>query len=395
MVKSAISISFSYFLRYGLQLLGFLLVAKILGPYTFGIFSAILALSMLLGPIAEWGGYTLILRESKEGIPVSESLNAAIFVTTLMSVGLVVAGLLVRAALFPALPLWPLLLVLITELLGSRMNMLATAAFSAVSKFRMISFFQVLIGALRLTMASLLYVFHGGLLAWSVLYCVSGIGLGLLALYVVYQTCGLGVISYARMKKQVRTGGWFVLSIASQSLYMQADKLCLAFFSTPEIVGYYAIATRCLAVAYMPLNAILTVYAPKFFRLGQRHLRWAKKLGQKVLILTLGYALIASLLLYAGSFFLPMILGDPYALSAYILRYLIIVLIIQAVYYPMIDALNGGYREKTRTSLQLIAMAVNIGINLLLIPFFSWHGAVVALVLSQSILCLSWAVGRR
>jgi O-antigen/teichoic acid export membrane protein len=84
----------------------------------------------------------------------------------------------------------------------------------------------------------------------------------------------------------------------------------------------------------------------------------------------------------------PHVLGKNYALSVVALRWLALLPVIRTIHSFYSDALTAAGRQGLRMTLQLFVALFNIGINLWLIPAYSWRGAVISSLISDVLLAV-------
>ena len=91
--------------------------------------------------------------------------------------------------------------------------------------------------------------------------------------------------------------------------------------------------------------------------------------------------------------FIPFILGDEFTEAIGALLWLSPLPAIAAFQYLAADTLTGSGHQKARSMVQLAAAVINIGLNIWLIPQFSWKGAAWATLISDSLrlVCL-WLI---
>jgi O-antigen/teichoic acid export membrane protein len=98
---------------------------------------------------------------------------------------------------------------------------------------------------------------------------------------------------------------------------------------------------------------------------------------------------------------LPYILGPSFEASSSALRWLCLLPLIRCFHYAAGTTITGSVSQWYRTVQQLAAAALNIALNALLIPRFSWQGAALASLLTDGALaamnwlCVTWLILRQ
>jgi O-antigen/teichoic acid export membrane protein len=199
---------------------------------------------------------------------------------------------------------------------------------------------------------------------------------------------------------EAREGLLFALSLGSQNTYNDIDKTLVATLSGSYAAGIYTAAYRAIDVAFAPVRSLVYAAYPAFFQHGQNGLRASAAYGRRLLVPSLLYGVVGSVLLWLAAPLAGLVLGGGYAEAAVALRWLIPLLLVKIVHYLGQDALTGGGRQGVRTALQLAVVACNVLLDLILIPRYGWRGAAWATLAGEGLLAVavwsaaSWLGGR-
>jgi len=101
------------------------------------------------------------------------------------------------------------------------------------------------------------------------------------------------------------------------------------------------------------------------------------------------YAALMFFVLLGAAPVVPMILGAEYARTAEALRWLALLPLFKAIHYFLADSLTGAGYQGTRTAMQILVAVLNVGLNLWLIPAYSWRGAAWASLASDGALVIA------
>jgi O-antigen/teichoic acid export membrane protein len=175
-----------------------------------------------------------------------------------------------------------------------------------------------------------------------------------------------------------REGLWFAISPSTQVVNNDADKFMLARLANPSQAGIYGAAYRVLSAAFLPVQALLTMTYPRFFREGGHGIHHSGRYAWRWLPAALGYSLGAAGLIFAGAPLVVKLLGSQFRDTAFVLRQLAILPALKAVQFLFADSLSGADFQSLRVLLQAGAAALNVALNLLWMPELGWHGAVRA-----------------
>jgi O-antigen/teichoic acid export membrane protein len=85
---------------------------------------------------------------------------------------------------------------------------------------------------------------------------------------------------------------------------------------------------------------------------------------------------------------LPLAFGPSFRESVAALRWLCLLPVFRALHYAWGSAITGSASQWNRTATQFGAAALNLALNFLLIPRWSWQGAAIASLLTDGALAL-------
>jgi O-antigen/teichoic acid export membrane protein len=70
-----------------------------------------------------------------------------------------------------------------------------------------------------------------------------------------------------------------------------------------------------------------------------------------------------------------MVLGPKYEEVVGAVRWLALIPLLRCIHSFLADALSGAGFQRTRTAVQVVVALVNIALNLMVLPRYSWRGA--------------------
>jgi len=372
----------------------FVVVARALGARGFGAFAAALALVSILAPFAALGtGNLLVMHVARRPEEFARRFGNALVAIPLAGVPLLGLVLLLRAAAVPGLSVRLVLALGIAELFLSRLVDTAGQAFQAYERMLATALLSVLAPVLRLG-AGIAFVSVAARRpeSWALWYLGATAVAAALALAVAVRLLGRPRPSRTLDLRELPTGAAFSLAQSSASIYTDIDKTMLARLGSLGAAGIYAAAYRATAMAFVPVISLLQACYARFFRHGEDGIRGTLGFARRLLPFALAYGAAASLVLFAAAPLAPLVLGRDFAASTGALRWLAALPLIQALYYLAGDTLTGAGRQGLRSVVQLAAAALNVGLNLLLIPAYGWQGAAWATLASLGFLAAAlWA----
>lgn len=394
-VKNALWLFWGFGFRLGIQVIYFILLARILGSEAYGRFAGVLAVVTVLSPFASWGsGNILIKHVSRNPGLFSFYWGSALTITLLTGIALSLLSSLIVALVFD----WQTALALslpiaLGDLVGVRLADVSSQAFQSRERMRGTSLLWVVISLSRLLGTLILAVFPQlGLYGWAFLYALSGLLAGAVGVIWVTLRLGKGVLGLAPLRGEWKEGFYFSLSLASQGAYNDVDKALLSRLDSDLVAGNYASAYRVLEATFAPIRAILYASYPRFFQAGHAGLKSSRSFALSLLPLGLIFSLLGGGIVWATAPFLPLLLGQDYSLSVHIAPLMAPVLVLRTLHYLAADALTGAGYQGVRSAVQLVVALVSLALNLWLIPAHGWLGAVWSTWVSQGLLVLLlWA----
>jgi O-antigen/teichoic acid export membrane protein len=193
--------------------------------------------------------------------------------------------------------------------------------------------------------------------------------------------------------RELSDGFSFSLSNSSISIYNDIDKTFLVSLGESKANGIYSAAYRIVDVATAPIYSLYSAAFPRFFQEGSKGVRAAADFSRKLMKRTTIYGILAAVGMFLGASLLPYVMGKSFTESVSALRWLCLLPLIRSFHYAWGTAITGSSPQWYRTATQLGAAGTNLLLDALLIPRWSWHGAAIASLLTDSSLVLtSWLV---
>jgi len=378
------------------QAAAFVLLAGGLGAREFGVWTSLAACSGVIVHVAGFGFGNLLVRDTardRSSFPVS--WGNALLVTSISGAALTVLATLSATPILPrATPPTVVAAVFVSDLLFSRLATLTATACQGLGRIGAMVRIHATLQALRLgaVIAWMLGAPQRSLGSWAAMYAGASAAACALALGWSWLRLARPSVSLARLRRECRDGAGFVVSPFTQVLNNDADKVVLGRLGALDALGAYGAAYRVLSVAFLPVQALLSVTYPGFFERGRRGLAASSGLARSLAPRALGCALLASVAVVAGAPLLPRLLGPGFEESARILRWLSVLPLLKAVQCLCGDAMTGADLQRRRTAIQGGLALANVALNILLDPVFGWRGAAAATLASDSMLAVAlWA----
>lgn len=183
-------------------------------------------------------------------------------------------------------------------------------------------------------------------------------------------------------------------SIVLGLIYFKIDTIMLSVMKTPHEVGIYGVAYKILEILIVFPGMFISTMLPLFSRTATEDFKKFKSLSQY----SLNFLILFMVPVVIGGFLLarPLIIllsGQSFAASADALKILIIatgVIFIGNLFGHLIVAVGA---QKKMIKVYFIGALLNIALNLILIPDFSYIGSSIATLITELlVLALSIAI---
>jgi O-antigen/teichoic acid export membrane protein len=379
------------------QAASFVLIARALGPQGYGAFVSVAAVVAFIAPFAGLGSGNILIKHVARDTSQFEKYWAHALVLTTCTGSILLAVVVVTAPFVLPPTISPLLMftVALSDLLFARLWDVSGQAFQSFKRLRQTAQIHILFNASRLGAAGVLafFIVTPEPLVWSLLYLCSSCISAAIGIWLVHRHLAPSRFSLNRTTYELREGAYFSLGLSAQSIYNDIDKALLTRFATFEATGIYAAAYRIIDVSFMPVRALLYASYSDFFQHGAAGIDGSRNVTRRLLPIVWTYALLAGAALYLAAPIIPALLGSEYDDVRQAIRWLVVLPLLKATHYLFADALTGAGFQGIRTSTQVLVALVNILLNLVLIPTYSWVGAAWASLASDLVLALAlWGI---
>lgn len=376
--------------RSAIQAVAFVLVARTLGARGYGAFAGVVALVAVASPFVGLGTENLLVKHvARRPESLAEQWGRAIWWTTITAVVFGAAATAIAHLTFPhSIGLGLVAAVVVADMWLARLISAATRLYQAIYRVARVAQLFTLLSAARLAaaLAMVSLVPAADPATWALLYVAATAIATLISAGIVAVECGAPRWSALSLKGEWREGLYFSLGLSATRISIDVDKTMLAQLGSLAAAGIYSAAYRIVDVATTPVQALLTSLYASFFSEGAKGPDGPTKYLGRLLPSTLIYTGGVAIVLYALAPIMPLILGPQFADSIPALRWLAAVPILYGIHRLHAQLLTGADRQGIRTFGEALAAAMNAGLNLWLIPAYSWKGAVWATLSSESLL---------
>jgi len=381
-------------------------IARYLGPSNFGILAFALAFTGIFGVLTDFGLEPLTIREVARDKSLASKYLANIsgmkIILVTVSFGLI--ALTINLLGYPKQTIKVIYLVSLSVIFSAFTTMFYSI-FQAYERMEYQSLWQILNSALML--GGVIFAIKCNLSVVefaSVYFLVSTVGLAY-SFTIFRMKFSNPALAWSLRKIEVDWSFWkptikealpFGLAITFMMIFYWIDSVMLSLMKGDAVVGWYNAAYRMvLVLLFIPNSFIAAIYPimSKFYKISQNSLLLSFEKSFKYLTV-LGIPIGVGTTLLAKRFIL-VIFGPEYMNSILPLE----ILVWSSVFIFMSQALGNLFnclnRQSIVTKTTGICVALNVTLNLILIPKYSLIGASIATVLTEItslILLFVWSI---
>jgi O-antigen/teichoic acid export membrane protein len=376
------------------SLVSFYLLGRHLGPSGYGLYVALYAIVTPLGAFAYSGTMLTMmqyaLRERQERTLV---VRSCLSLTVSQGAVLALAGALVTHLVLPKLSVPTIALIFASELIVSPLVEFAATTtqmiggFAASTPIRMAP-----IIAKVLSLAALAATHELTLESVAIVYVSTNAVLAVACLRLVVRRYQITVRPGHIHGAHLRDSMTFAVGMSSLSLQNDSDKLVLSAYHFEREGGLYAAAYRIVQLGLVPISALVDATHLRFLEHDSRqynqHLRRSIKFASAAVL----YGVVVAVGLWFAAPLPGLIVGSQFKQSATIIRFLVPLVPLRALSSFPMNGLMGLGKVRARTALLMISAAVSFTSYVILVPRYTWKGAVAGTMISESFLAIcTWS----
>jgi O-antigen/teichoic acid export membrane protein len=368
----------------------FVCLARALGVSGYGAFVGVTALVAILAPYVGWGAGVLLIQGTVRDTSTFRAWwGYAISATIVSGAALVLVVVALSRVVLPGtIGVGLVCAIGLADLVFNRLVEVSGQAALAFHQLRRTAQLQVLPTFVRMLAAAAMLLSPalatpGG---WALLYLAATAAASVVAVALVSADHGLPQLRGSLRLRQAQNGFYFSVAMSAQSVYNDIDKTLLARLGTLSSVGIYGAAYRIMDVSFIPVRSLLAAAYARFFEHGAAGMGAALGFARRLVPLAAAYAAAAGLALYLVAPLLPLVLGDEFTETVQAVRWLAVIPLLRALHCFAADALTGADRQGIRSAIQVAVAVVCVGLNLWLIPLYSWRGAAGASIACDALL---------
>lgn len=385
LAKNTVFGTLSLGIRAVIQAVYLLIVSRWLGAEGYGLFAGSVAFVILVAPLANWGSPLLLTRYIAENRNSSRAMWATALVQTGVIGSMLVIGMLaIMGVVLPQhLPLWPMLLIALSELILLPTAQAATSHCFALEKggASAISICLVPIGR-TLVMLSVIVAGFSGSPEYAALAHFIGSLLGFfVAIAVVTSIDGWPAWrERLSLREATRQGTPYAISNVAGAGYQEVDKVLMLQLLGAAIVGPYTVAFRVASIFVLPISALISATLPRLMANGAGG---NVRTYRVVLLTALGYGLLASLGIIIIAPLVPQLFGEDYHEATSYLLLLAPWPALFALRQCLAAKLTATGRQHIRSITEVVGLVCIAVLNLVFLPRIGVNAAAWALIVTE------------
>ena len=185
------------------------------------------------------------------------------------------------------------------------------------------------------------------------------------------------------IKDIFKTSYPMALSTISYFLMQSIDVLFLGSFDSFETIAHYSVSVKLATVTSLALISVNIVIAPKIAQsYNDKNFLELKSMIRKATRISLAICIPILVIVFVFSEYILLIFGDGYLLAKNAFLILLLAQLFNCICGPSALYLNMTGRQKKLNVILLISLAINVILNLILIPEFGMLGAALGTSLS-------------
>jgi O-antigen/teichoic acid export membrane protein len=371
-----------------------ILVARQVGPGSYGQYVACFSLAKLTSVAFSWGldGWLLWRGGAATNLRIVAVQSGVALTWKLLLGGLWFLALYLAADWLnpevfpPTILLTASLIVWADDLTNTVWSVFKSTLKNDVT-FKIITSVQLLLVlvtvALIFANVQVLIAFLAARLVVTAIGCIG-------AVYLLYRTIGIGFAA-SMMMPTLRAATPFAASLVFSLIYERADVAIIGQFLGKEQAGLYGPAATIATSLFLIPASAYAVMVPVFTRAHAGQSRQFQKVYRLFLAINtaLGVCLAASLALAADSI-MYLLYGAQYVASGGVLAILALVLGLRCVTFALGAAVVGTGLQTRRLKAQALAATLNVVINLMIVGAWGIRGVAWVYVFTEWVLLIGY-----
>lgn len=358
----------------------FFVLARDLGPTRFGYYAAVVGVTGLIGILVNsWVGMVITERTIREGQPLESALASV--VTWLLIVGSITLAVVtgIAHALIPYVSTATTLVFMGGTVVGTSMVIVAAGALQSTEGYGtavqlpLVSQIMFFLAVLGLWLAD-----HVTLMNVGLSFLGSSLAVGVWSLHRASRVTAVRIRPGRPNRSDLSLGSVYAATQLSMMIEEDIDKPMLVHFGFAAAAGLYSAAYNVVTLGNVPVDVMTGATHNEFLEHDPDAIGVHRRRALRYTVIAGSYGVVAGIALWVAAPLLPIILGHAYQGTTQMIRWLALLVFIRSLsVYPM-NGLMGLGRRPWRFMVLGITAAVNVVLNVILIPLLSWKGSAIA-----------------
>lgn len=364
-----------------------ILLARYLGVEQFGQYATVIAFVNLFMVFNDLGfsRYSL-LEGSRDKQQLGYLLGNGLIIEALMSIVLyVVMAVIINTLGYSAVVIELFVILAIAELLFESRK-IYQSTLQSLTKFHLISWQQIIYSTLffLLVLGAVLYKPEVKLIAYLQLF-VSAL-MFLIYLLFVFRYIR-PVFKLAKIPGLLKKSWIFCVSSVFFIIYFQIATVLLSVMKSEVEVGLYSAVYRLIVALYMIPQIIFQVALPYIYKFSLENTEKFHRITHSIQKYLLAIAIPITIICWLGAEpIIRLVYGKEYLSAAVVMKVISFVIVIRFFTYASAESITAINKQKIRAAIEGITAVLNVVLNLILIPKYSYTGSAIATLISEFVL---------
>jgi O-antigen/teichoic acid export membrane protein len=373
----------------------FAMLGKALDVDGYGDYASLYATILPLATLAA-AGVTLAMIQHclREQEDLRASLRSFLSITVGSGFILTLVGVLLASRVVPALSIAAIASIAVVEFITAPIGQLAAAAVLVKTSYKNAAKIRLIPIVARLIVVIGLYASgHLTVAKLGISFLLVSMVLSFGALIIVSRRLSLSGMPGRVPLRHLRTSVTYSIGIMGLSYQNDGDKSVLAVAQTSAVTGWYAAAYRIVGFGLLPVGTLTAVTQRRFLEQSDGKPGQQLKQSIRFAMVVAIYGLVFGAIVLAISPLLPIVLGEGFRESVPMVRWLVPLVVLRGLATFPMNGLMGLGKTFQRTVLLVVSAVVSMGLYIVLIPRYSWRGAAVGTVISETLLAIgAWTL---
>lgn len=370
----------------------FVYIARYLGAEDLGTLNFAIAFASIFGLISDFGLTSLIVREVSRNLSQAPKyLGTTLIMKILLSIVNFGAVAIAINILDYSEPTIRIVYIIALYNIATNFTYLFYSIFQAFERFEFQSLGIIINSTLMIAGVFFAVEQKLDLIYFAFLYLIVNTITLAYSFFICLRKFANPVlnIDWAFWKQTISESVPFWLNTVFILIYFKIDMVMLSIMKGDSVVGWYAASYRLIdALALLPAVLMNTMYPvfSKFYVSSKDSLDFAFKMSLKLLtVISIPIGIGTTIL---AERIITLIYGVEYSPSTIALQILIWASVLSFINYTPATYLNSINRQRTLMIFTFTGAIINLILNFILIPQFSYEGAAVATVFTELVVGL-------